>query len=121
MFLSFGQVEVYQSILKTVSLIDIIFTTFIFDTSLKPKTRIIKSCVSERFPVFVSLNSSSKIYKENQKTTIHERVMHVTKLTAFKKDLHNVNWNSINHSPEANSKYETLFKLLSEVNEKHFP
>ena len=92
---------------KTVSLIDIIFTNFIFDTSLKPKTRIIKSYVSERFPVFVSLNSSSKIYKENQKTTIHERVMHDTKLTAFKKDLHNVNWNSINHSPEANSKYET--------------
>ena len=77
--------------------------------------------MSERFPVFVSLNSSSKIYKENQKTTIHERVMHDTKLTAFKKDLHNVNWNSINHSPEANSKYERLFKLLSEVNEKHFP
>ena len=47
--------------------------------------------------------------------------MHYTKLTAFKKDLHNVNWNSINHSPEANSKYETLFKLSSEVNEKHFP
>ena len=121
MFLSFGQVEVYQSILKTVSLIDIIFTNFIFDTSLKPKTRIIKSYASERFPVFFSLNSSSKIYKENQKTTIHKRVMHDTKLTVFKKSLHNVNWNSINHSPKANSKYEILFKLSSEVYEKHFP
>ena len=77
--------------------------------------------MSERFPVFVSLNSSSKIYKENQKTTIHERVMHDTKLTAFKKDLHNVNWNSINHSPEANSKYEPFFKIFSELYEKHFP
>ena len=106
---------------KTVSLIDNIFTNFIFDTSLKLKKGIIKSDVSDHFPVFVSLCSPSKIHKEHQKITIHKRVIHDTNLMAFKTDLRNVNWNSINHSPETNSKYETFFKIFSELYEKHFP
>ena len=40
---------------------------------------------------------------------------------AFKTDLHNVNWNSINHSLETNSKYETFLKIFSKQYEKHFP
>ena len=87
--------------LKTISLIDNIFTNFIFGASLKPKElMIIKSDVSDYFPVFVSLNSSSKICKENKQLTIHKRVMHDTNLAAFKVDLCNVNWKLINDSPE---------------------
>ena len=67
---------------KTVSLIDNIFTNFIFDTSLKPKKGIIKSDVSYHFPVFVSLCSPSKIHKEYQKITIHKRAIHDTDLMA---------------------------------------
>ena len=106
---------------KPVSLIDNIFKKFTFDTSLKLKKGIIKSDVSDHFPVFVSLCSPSKIHKEHQKITIHKRVIHDTNLMAFKTDLRNVNWNSINHSPETNSKYETFFKIFSELYEKHFP
>ena len=64
---------------KTGSLIDNIFTNFIFGISMKLKKIIIKTDVSEHFPVFASLCSDS-LYT----------------------DLHNVNWNSINHSPETN-------------------
>ena len=39
----------------------------------------------------------------------------------FKTDLRSVNWSSINHSPETNSKYETFLKIFSEAYEKHFP
>ena len=67
---------------KTGSLIDNIFTNFIFGISMKLKKIIIKTDVSEHFPVFVSLCSDS-LYT----------------------DLHNVNWNSINHSPETNWEY----------------
>ena len=105
----------------TVSLIDNIFTNFIFNTSLKLKKEIIKSDVSDHFPVFVSLFSPSKAHKEYQKITIHKRVIHDTNLMAFNADLRNVNWNSINHSPEINSNYETFFKIFSELYEKHFP
>ena len=80
---------------ERVSLIDNIFTNFIFDTSLKFKKGIIKSNVSDHFRVFVSLCSPSKIHIEYQKNTIHKRVMHDTNLMAFKTDLCNVNWNSI--------------------------
>ena len=103
---------------KTVSLIGDIFTNFIFDTSLKLKKGIVKSNVSDHFLVFFSLNSSSKIHKENQRITIHKRVTHDTNLMAFKTDLRNLNWDSKNHSPEANSKYETFFKVFSELHEK---
>ena len=85
---------------KIVSLIDNIFTNFIFDTSLKLRKGIIKNDVSDHFPVFVSLCYPSKIHKEHQKITIHKRVTHDTNLMAFQIDLHNVNWNSTNHSPE---------------------
>ena len=106
---------------KTVSLIDNIFTNFIFNTSLKLKKGIIKSDVSDHFPVFVSLCSPSKIHKEHRKIAVHKRVIHNTNLMAFKTDLHNVNRNSINYSSETNSKYETFFKIFSELYEKHFP
>ena len=105
---------------KTVSLIDNLLTNFIFDTSSKLKKGIIKSEVSDHFPIFVSLCSPSKIHKEYQKITIHKRVIYDTNLMAFKTDLRNFNWNSINHSPENNSKYETFFKIFSELYEKYF-
>ena len=60
---------------------------------MKLKKGIIKSDVSDHFLIFVSLNSSSKINKENQKIIIHKRVMHGTNPTAFKTDFQNVNWN----------------------------
>ena len=47
--------------------------------------------------------------------------MHDTDLMAFMTNLLNVKWNSINHSPETNSKYETFFEVFSELYEKHFP
>ena len=77
--------------------------------------------MSGHFSVFVSLCSPSKIHEEYQKITIHKRVIHDTKLMAFKPDLPNVNWNLINHSPETNSKYETVFNIFSELYKKHFP
>ena len=106
---------------KTVSLIDNILTNFIFDTLLKLKKGIIKSDVSDHFSVVVCLCFPSFIHEEYQKIAIHKRVMHDTNLVAFKADLRNVNWNSINHSLETNSKYETFFKIFSKLNEKHFP
>ena len=51
----------------------------------------------------------------------HKRVIHDTNLMAFKTYLRNVNWNSINHSPETNPKYDTFFKILCELYKKHFP
>ena len=71
---------------ETVSLIDNIFTSFIFDTSLKLKKEIIKSDVFDHIHVFVSLNSSSKNHKENQNIITHKGVMHDTNLTAFNTD-----------------------------------
>ena len=67
---------------KTVSLIDNVFTNFIFDISFKLKKGIIKNDVSDHFPVFVSLCYPSKINKGYQKITIHKRVVHDSNLMA---------------------------------------
>ena len=49
---------------KTVSLIDNVFTNFIFDISfLNSKKEIIKNDVSDHFPVFVSLCYPLKTHK----------------------------------------------------------
>ena len=40
---------------------------------------------------------------------------------AFKTDLHNVDWNLINHFRETNSKYDTFLKIFSEFYGKDFP
>ena len=64
--------------------------------------------MSDHFPVVVSLYFPSKIHKENQKITIHKRVMQDTNLMIFKTSLENANWNSINYLPDKNSKYETF-------------
>lgn len=93
---------------KTISLFDNISTNFIFDTSIKLNKRIIKSYVSEHFFYFFS-KFFTNIHKENQKIIFHKSVMHDTNLTAFKRDLHNVNWNSINNFTEKNSSYKTFF------------
>ena len=87
---------------------------------MKLKKGIIKSDVSDHFPVFVSLWSPSKTHKEHQKISINKRVTHETNLMTFKTDLRSVNWNSINHSLEKNSNCET-FKIFSKLYEKHFP
>ena len=105
---------------KTGSLIVMYSEILFLETSLKLKKRIIKSDVSDHFPVFVSLCYPSKVHKEHQKITIHKRVTHDTNLMAFQIDLHNVNWNSTNHSPETYSKYKTFFKIFSELYKKHF-
>ena len=87
---------------------------------MKLKKGIIKSKVSDHLPVFVSLSSRSKIHKEDRKITIHKRVINDKNQVAFKTDLRNINWNSINHYPEINSKYKIFLKIFSDLYEKHF-
>ena len=82
---------------------------------------IIKSDVSNNFPIFVSLCFPSKTQKEYQKITIHKRVIHDTKPIAFKTGLRSVNWNSINHSLGTNSKYETFLKYSLSYTKNTFP
>ena len=105
---------------KTVPLIGNIFTNFILTLHWNSKKESLKvMCL----PIFLYLSSyvfHQKLIKEYQKITIHKRVMHGTNLMAFKADLRNVNWNSINCSFEINSKYETFLKIWSELNEKPF-
>ena len=38
---------------------------------------------------------------------------------AIKSDLRNVNWSSMNHSPETVSNYERFFQIFSELYGKH--
>ena len=67
---------------KTVPLIDNIFTNFIFETLFRLKKGTIRK-LPGHFPVFISLNSSLKIYKENKKIANHKRVTHQTNPTTF--------------------------------------
>ena len=63
---------------KTGSLFDNIFTNLFLTPHGNSKRESLKIDVSDHFPVFASLNFLSKIHKENQRITIHKRVMHGT-------------------------------------------
>ena len=48
-------------------------------------------------------------------------MVHDTNLKAFKTDLHNVDWNSINDCPKRNLKYETFLKYYLSYTKNTFP
>ena len=78
--------------------------------------------------VVIIINSPSELgdFSPGSTTvTIHnlwmQRVKHNTNLMAFKRDLRNVNWNSINNSPEANGNTKHFLKYSLNYTKNTFP
>ena len=101
----------------TATLIDNIFTNNIFDSSLKKG--IIKTSISDHFPVFVAINISKDKIK-HKKTEIHQRIFSEQNKRNFSNDLQNINWN-LNNVEGANAQYEHFINIFSSLYEKHFP
>ena len=101
----------------TATLIDNIFTNSLFNTSLKKG--IIKSSVSDHFPVFAAINISKNKTKK-QTFEVRRRILSDENKLNFRKDLQSINWN-INNIEGVNAKYEYFQTLFSTLYEKHFP
>ena len=103
---------------NSVSIIDNIFTNCIFDISLKKG--IIKSDITDHFPIFVALNvSNCKL--NTRKVKVTKRYFDEENKQSFKNDLINVNWHQIETLEDPDTSYNNFSKIFSELYNKNFP
>jgi len=99
------------------SLIDNILTTDFFNKSLKKG--IIKTDVSDDFPIFFSISIDSKRVN-NEKIEIKKRIYNNKNLISFKEQLSLIDWNHINFDSDINIIYSTFLKTFYEVYDVNF-
>ena len=103
---------------SSATLIDNILTNTFFDNSLKKG--IIKSPISDHFPIFAAINIS-KSKNKNKKIEIKKRDFSETNKQNFKEDLINTDWSVLDNYDNTNLLYETFSDIFILLYEKHFP
>jgi hypothetical protein len=92
---------------NTATLIDNIITTDIFNHNIQKG--IIKTDISDHFPLFLKINKTNTERNINTKKVIRKRIYNETNLKLFKDQLSLLHWNNINLDDNANNIYETFF------------
>ncbi|XP_065652985.1 uncharacterized protein LOC136080294 [Hydra vulgaris] len=100
------------------SLIDNILTTDFFNKSLKKG--IIKTDVSDHFPIFFSICVNLKKEKQG-KVFIKKRLINNNNLNSFREQLSLVDWGYINFNDNINIIYDNFFKTFHQVYDSNFP
>ena len=90
------------------SLIDNILTTDIFNNSLKKG--IIKSDVSDHFPIFFSIRLTKEKLQEGAIKIKKKRVFSKRNITTFKEQLSLLHWRHIDFNGTVNEIYDTFLK-----------
>jgi hypothetical protein len=100
------------------TLIDNIITTEIFEKSLRKG--IIKTDVSDHFPIFFALNYSKRKCNEPNKK-IRKRIFNEANLESFKEQLSLLHWQQIDFTENANIIYEKFHQTIFDVYDANFP
>ena len=100
------------------SLIDNILTTDIFNNSLK--NGIIKSDVSDHFPIFFTIRLTEEKLQEDV-IKIRKRVFSKGNITYFKEQLSLHHWRHIDFNETVNEIYDTFLKTLTDIYYVNFP
>ena len=95
---------------NTVTAIDHIFINSV--TTTKFKTGIIKSDISDHFPIFFVADYNIHT-KETKERFIFRRDLFDVSVEKFKYKLRTVSWDSITNSSDTNKAYETSLKFLA--------
>ena len=106
---------------SSVTSIDNILTNTILDDTLK--AGIIKTDISDHFPIFFSLSSDTKTTKDC-KIEIHKRKIDKFAIQQFKESLSAVNWDKVYQEcnlGHTNSAYTNFEKIFLKNYNKHFP
>ena len=103
---------------NTATAIDHIITNSVINAEFK--TGIIKTDISDHFPIFF-------IFKcvvdntEAGKEFIYKRNYSSNSIETFKQKLHEVNWNELKQSNNANKSYAKFSKICTSLHEECFP
>ena len=103
---------------STTSIIDNIITNDIFNQSLKKG--IIKSDITDHFPIFFSINTDIKVII-NKNNSFSKRIYSKTNLATFNDQLSMLHWQHINHSQGANVAYSNFYKTFYDIYDANFP
>ena len=101
-----------QQLLITFSLINI------FNTNLK--TGVIKTDVSDHFPIFF-IDSDNDITSYPQETIFKKRIITDTKINNFRTRLSNINWSDVLKLKNPNDSYNLFIKIFSKLYVEFFP
>ena len=104
----------------TATLIDNIITNCFFEKSLKKG--IIKSSISDHFPIFVVFDNNKNNTTESKNSKISKRTFNEQNIESFKNDISETNWDVLlNQCSNANKMFETFLKRFLYMYEKNFP
>ncbi|XP_065639635.1 uncharacterized protein LOC136072356 [Hydra vulgaris] len=103
---------------NSTTLIDNILTINIYNNDIQ--IGIIKSDISDRFPIFLTINTISTP-NINKSQTIRKRIFNKKNLEAFKYQLSLLNWKHINFNEDINAIYNKFFNTFFSVYDANFP
>ena len=100
------------------TLIDNILTNSFFDTSLKKG--IVKTPISDHFPIFTSFQTSTKKIL-NEKIETFKRIFTDGNKNSFKEEIKKIDWTSLENCSDTNVMYDKFYEQFFEIYDKHFP
>ena len=103
---------------SSATLIDNIFTNWVFDTSLK--NGIIKTSISDLFAIFAAIKLSNEKTR-NQKIKIKKMFFSDKNKESFKQDLQKINWEELNILNCTNTLYKHFITIYFGIHDKNFP
>ena len=103
---------------SSTTLIDNMCTNAFFEPSLKKA--IIKTSISDHFPVIAALNIS-KVKTEEKYKSITKRIFTVNNKTNFFNELNTVDWLGLENCKSTNATYDKFHEMFYNVYDKNFP
>ena len=104
---------------KTTTAIDHILTNSFTDTAFK--TAILKSDISDHFPICFIIPSSMKQINNTKNTVIFKRVFDTESIELFKQKLYKTNWDVIEVFQNPDEAYKSFLNKFSDLSNTYFP
>ena len=83
-------------------------------------TGIIKTDISDHFPIFFIANNE-ELFKKGEKQIIRKREINANTLNSFKEILKPVNWTAVTQCDNVNSAYDNFLNIVSSLYDTVFP
>ena len=106
---------------NTAPAIDHIITNTVI-SGIQHRSGIIKTDVSDHFPIVFALNTCEKSKPEDKAQCIYKRIYEEEQIELFKHELSHIEWNKIIKTLyNPNTAYESFFDILFKTYDKYFP
>ena len=106
---------------KTISAIDHIITNSIYNN--KFKTGIIKTDISDHFPIIYAFKLRSSMSSENHQKDryLHKRIINESSKATFKRRLRETSWDAVKGLDNLNEPYVKFMETIMQIYDDYFP